>query len=313
MPNVPKQVKAFLLKPTPDRVGIDLSWIPNIETDLASYQISRGGSVIVAETISPTYNIIIGDTLFVSINGDKVQTITFSGLITSGAATLIELVNDINSQIKGGVAELTSILGNSSLLIRSNTNDKSGMVEITGGTANIELGFPSGKFRNNKELTKFQIISSILIINPTIFTDSSGKPHDFYFVKAITTVPLIGQSSIIRSLGNIIDEIPESIFIFGRIHNAGGIPMVNREIILAPCLERAPSLNFGLTDFLSVSNADFGISFDDHIVRTDQDGYFEIQATINTKLRLLIPSINYDRQILTTTQTQDFVALRVVG
>lgn len=84
------------------------------------------------------YNINDGDTLLIKVNGGDAQTITLAGL-TGGAATAEEVAQSINDQIAGARAKVTS--AGTKVTLESDRRGSSSSVQVTGGTANSELGF----------------------------------------------------------------------------------------------------------------------------------------------------------------------------
>lgn len=306
----PKQVKAFLLGSPDDRVGVNLNWLPNLELDLDHYNVYRGGSVILSGPIDPSINVTTGDTLILSVDGGASQTIVFDSLyITDGAATPSELVANLNAFLSGAEAAESQTAIIPAIFVRSLNHGKGGSIEILGGTAAPALGFPGGNFSNNPNITEFQQLGQVLIPD-NFFLDLDGQPHDSYYVEAVTTAPLTSQPSVVKSLGRHLDEVPQKIFIYGKLFDAGGKPLVNERVMIRPAEDSRPSLNYA-SEIMSISSATMGIGMRDHTVFTDQDGYFEIPAIANSKLRLVIPAIEYDNQIQTSNQNQEFTKVEI--
>lgn len=90
---------------------------------------------------SEPYALADNDTLLVRIDGGSVQTITFlTGEFADIAnATAAEVIAVINAKLAGGFADLNS----GDPRINSDVQGTSSHVEITGGTANTALGFPT--------------------------------------------------------------------------------------------------------------------------------------------------------------------------
>lgn len=111
------------------------------------YQWKNGNnslSLYVPSANTPTFALADGQTLTLKINGGAVQTITFraADFADIANATRAEVAAEINGQLVGGsAASLTSnVVG-----IRSSrtTYDGNTSIEVTGGTANGVLGFPT--------------------------------------------------------------------------------------------------------------------------------------------------------------------------
>lgn len=85
-----------------------------------------------------------GQALTVRIDGGSVQTIPFlsSEFAAIGAATAEEVAAVINAKIAGAKATATS--GGTRVTITSDRRGTSSSVEVTGGTANVALGFALG-------------------------------------------------------------------------------------------------------------------------------------------------------------------------
>lgn len=88
-----------------------------------------------------------GDDLDVMVNGIA-QTVTFIGIAVNGAATAEEVADNITAQLvtAGGVAEATAV-ASLDVIIRSAFVGFGASLEVTGGTAAVDLGFyPSAGF-----------------------------------------------------------------------------------------------------------------------------------------------------------------------
>ncbi|HUV39684.1 MAG TPA: hypothetical protein VMY39_08710 [Planctomycetota bacterium] len=88
-----------------------------------------------------------GETLTVKINQGSVQTITFqpSNFDTPAAGTAEEVAAVINAKVTGASATVTS--GGTKVTITSDREGTGSYVEITGGTSNTELGFPTAEIQ----------------------------------------------------------------------------------------------------------------------------------------------------------------------
>lgn len=90
---------------------------------------------------SATYALTNGMNLTVKINGGSVQTIVFStgAFVSIGAATTAEINAVINAALHGGFADANG----GKPRINSDTLGTGSHVEVTGGTSNSVLGFPT--------------------------------------------------------------------------------------------------------------------------------------------------------------------------
>lgn len=309
----PKQVKALLLNPTDDRLGVVLSWLLNTELDMDQYNLFRAGAILVSNSFA-TVALNDGDTLEVVIDGGPKQTVTFSNTyITSGAATAAEIVANLNAVLVGASASLSLTASPTAFVLRSNGPAKPASLEIKAGTTQALLGLPTGVFKNSGTF-KNQKIGEVDELTNT-FQDLDGRAEYQYFVEAETTAGLKSQRSVVKSLGYIADETPERIIIHGTIFDSSGKPLANEGVFLRPVQTKRPALNYKSLDFFfdSIKNAQHGISIKESVSFTDEDGYFEIEAVASTRLRLVIPCIEYDRHIKTGNQTQKFTELLLVN
>lgn len=116
----------------------------NITTDLGGPTTATFTGVKAAvESTAETWNFTGGKTLTVKIQGKAVQTITFvnGDFAVPGAATAEEIVEAANKQIIGGRFKVSS--GGTKVTFESDIGGTSSLVEVTGGTAQVLLAFPS--------------------------------------------------------------------------------------------------------------------------------------------------------------------------
>ncbi len=300
---VPKQVKGLLLNQSPDQSGVQLAWLVLAE-NTERYEVFRIGSIVTSNTNQLALPISDGDTLTISINGNIAQTITFSNtIITDGAATSQEIVDNINAQLVGATA-FRSTNDITNLFIRVPAN-KLASVKVTGGTANAVLNFPTDLCSNNLSTSKSQLVGTTK--NPaSFFEDFDGDKKDHYFVQAVSNTGLIGQASITKSLKEFFDDVPGRTIIFGLIFKTSGEPHADTEVIMSPPEDIFPSLDS------VIQQSSFGISSEDVIVQTDKDGYFEIETMTNIVARIQIPSINYDFIVSIPNRITNFASLSLV-
>jgi len=86
-----------------------------------------------------------GDTLTIRIDNGAAQVVTFAGIATNGAATALEIGQNIANQLAGAGVYTTD--GGQRVRIQSMTTNGNGTVEVTGGTAAVALAFPAGAHR----------------------------------------------------------------------------------------------------------------------------------------------------------------------
>ncbi|MBI1796991.1 MAG: matrixin family metalloprotease, partial [Candidatus Eisenbacteria bacterium] len=87
------------------------------------------------------FNVNNGQTLTISVDGGAAQTITLGG-VTNGAAT----ANQVGLSIAGQIVGANVFLNNAGnrVIVKSQTHNGTGTINVTGGTASANMGFPGG-------------------------------------------------------------------------------------------------------------------------------------------------------------------------
>lgn len=104
---------------------------------------ARGDSGFVSTVNTAPFAVTNGQTLTISIDGGGVQTITFSGLIVSGAATADEISAQISAVLVGGQAWNQQVGNTDVVRMSSDTFGVASTIQVTGGSANTGLAFPT--------------------------------------------------------------------------------------------------------------------------------------------------------------------------
>lgn len=97
----------------------------------------------VRTTIAPPFNVNNGQTVTVRVDGGAAQTATLAG-VTNGAATAQQVAASLGGQIAGATVYFIGTAPGTAVQIVSNQHNGTGTIEVTGGTANANLGFPGG-------------------------------------------------------------------------------------------------------------------------------------------------------------------------
>jgi len=153
-------------------------------------RISRG---FLIGSFSQPFLLTNGDTIDVKIDGESVaQTITFltADFTDISTATAVEIVAVINTNLVGGVAEVTS---DNKISIRTNTFDSSlGSIEITAATGNaINIGF---------------LLNSVANSIPSHFAAAlSGNTEPFNFVEGDKLVVVLDNNPAGRTFDIAMD------------------------------------------------------------------------------------------------------------
>lgn len=138
------------------------------------------------QSSAATFGLANAETLLVAIDGGSVQTITFAtaNFVDITHATATEVANVINAQIKGASATVTS----NKVQITSDSEGLGSSVNVSGGTANGALSFPTGtggtgtgtgNVQNISAVTVAEVVSAIntAITSTGAATNDSGKPR----------------------------------------------------------------------------------------------------------------------------------------
>lgn len=300
----PKQVKALLLNSPDDRQGISLSW-GALADNAAEYEVYRSGAVVQADLSGAVLSISNGDTLDIIVRGGRKQTITFGApYITSGAATVAEIVDNINAYLTDATAFLT--YDTSTLYIRpNNRTGKGAKIQVTGGTANSVLLFPTDEFSVNTATSAKQKIATLNHPDNTLI-DRDGTIYDFYYVQAVSSTGLVGQPSFTKTLELYADDVPTRTIIYGTIVSSDGKPTEKVEVVLRAPETMLPSLNN-----TSFSSSHYGISREEAKFYTDNDGYFECEAVVGSILNLYIPDIKYNYIVQVPPEVIEFTQLSI--
>jgi phage tail sheath protein FI len=141
------------------------------------------------ESGAETYDLSTGgETLLVKIDRGSTQTVTFQTSMfgTPSAATAVEVAAAINAQLSGAKSYTTT--GDTVVRIESDKKGTDSYVEVTGGTANGELAFPTsevqggGNVADIKAVTGAEIKTVVeLAVAGSVVTTTTGN-----FIKLAT-------------------------------------------------------------------------------------------------------------------------------
>lgn len=106
-----------------------------------------GFSASVINANPETYSGLSGQTLTLKVDGGGVQTVTFG----AGDDTAAEVAAAINAQTTGCLAEAIQLGAGVYVNIVSDSTGANSSLEVTGGTANPTLGFPTTAFTSNDQ------------------------------------------------------------------------------------------------------------------------------------------------------------------
>ncbi len=118
----------------------------------------NGTAAVRTAANSETFVLVDGQTLTVAIDGGGVQTITFNTaeFVAIGAATALEVAAVINAEIVGASADDNA----GSPRITSDSKGTGSGVNVTGGTANVVLGFVTGNIAGTGNVVNLAAVTS---------------------------------------------------------------------------------------------------------------------------------------------------------
>jgi len=112
-----------------------------------------GYSASVVNANAETYDLDDGQTLTVKVDDGAVQTATFNTGDFSDIdnATAAEVAAVINTDVTGVTAEAVSVGPDTFVNIKTDSAGTTSKIEVTGGTANTALGFPTSELTSNDQ------------------------------------------------------------------------------------------------------------------------------------------------------------------
>lgn len=143
--------------PTPPSTGPTFP-LPSVQLD--DVRIGFGNAVrgSVTSNNTETFALSDGDTLTVAVDGGGAQTLDFNEVdfANIALATAAEIVFVINAQITGAVADAVG----GAIRLTTNTYGAGGSIQVTGGTGNTALAFPTSVV-SGTNATGVQLINRI--------------------------------------------------------------------------------------------------------------------------------------------------------
>jgi hypothetical protein len=256
---------------------ITLRWAKFPEADVVAYKIFRSIIGFVAPLSDLT-----NKTLQLKINGGPLQTINFSGP---------DAISQINAQVQCAAA-FASYDG-INFLLRSNTREAPGSVEIVGGSAMVTLGLTP---RLITETSEDRLIATVPADpDPTAqleYIDQDGTPSDYY---SISTVNSLSVESIKSTYRKAIPTCGPMCVIEGIIMNAQGTRIADSEVTATV---QVPPERL---------NKMIGINRDPITVYSGSDGRFSLPLLQGILVRLEIPDIKLIRMIIVPNQAYVFL------
>ena len=163
--------------------SINLKWRLNNDESVASTEVYRSIIGFKTGNLFP-YGIASGDTLLIKVNGGLEQTLTFPE--ETDINTLVDFINE-------GLTDANCYLStiDSSFIIRSNTREAPGSVEISGGTALVKFGISLGVITEKSSVNHIGSVPH----GTNIFADLNGTVHDYYCLATINTFGDLSQKT----------------------------------------------------------------------------------------------------------------------
>lgn len=262
-----------------------ISWKANpTSDDILSYHIER--SIVGVETSnSAPFNISIGQTIQLRVDGGNLLTIALNA-ITNGAATANQIVTILNTALSahGGSAKTSS--GGDKVIIQSNRQTDRGSLNVKGGTALSGLGILAGIRKLQSDAVEVANIAS----PGEEFTDEDGEDGYQYRISAENSDNAVGDST--AWFQPFKEVVPTSI-IYGYLISPDGKPMIETRVEFGPPINKTPS-DDSLQGTFPNASAHVGIGVEFRETFTDENGYFQIIVPASAPVRLKIDSISLD-------------------
>jgi hypothetical protein len=255
---------------------INLRWSRFPESDIVSYKLWR--AIIGFE--APMVN-VIGKTLQLKLNGNSLQTITFS---TS------DNVADINLVLNGGKAYLSQ--GGTHFIVRSDLRIAPGSIEIVGGTALTDLGLTAKLITEKSDGVHIaSVVANPVLTTVEQYVDNDGILDDYY---AISSINSLSVESLKTPWAQPINTAGPICVLEGVICNLQGVRIPDVQIIAT--LQTPPkdlSLAYITKTPITVIS---GI-----------DGRFSLPLLQSALVKLEIPAIGYTRMVTVPDQSYIFI------
>lgn len=198
---------------------IVLRWVPNPESDVASYKLCR--SMVGFTALKPVGS-VNGKTLELKFNGGPSLVVTLNDI-----DPIVTQFNDV-IQGNGGMA-FNSLEDTANFIVRSDIREAPGSVQIVGGTAMPDLGLTA---RTIIEKSEEELIATIAALpDPTAvvaYEDSDGVPEDFY---RLSTVSSLNVESIKTPYKQAISFTGAVCVIEGIVTDLQGVRLCDVEVI----------------------------------------------------------------------------------
>lgn len=264
---------------------IVLRWAPFPEADVASYNLCR--SIIGFSAPKPVpLTGIDGLTLELKFDLGSNQLITFNGV-----DPVVDQINAVTSGNGGKAFE--SLNDTANFIVRSDTREAPGKVEIIGGTALALLGLTA---RVIVEKSEEELLANIpALVDPTevvSFEDKDGVPEDYY---RLSTIDSTDTESLKTEYKQAISFTGAVCVIEGIVTDIQGVRLcdveVKAKIIKMPQCPEPPAF----------------VSTDEIITRTGTDGRFSLPLLQGALVQISIPQIALCKNICVPVKAFEFL------
>lgn len=130
---------------------------PQVADDFDDFEVQWAGlAAALTTTRKETYNLTVAGTVLIAVDGGTPQTFTINAMDYADPANALatELRDALNAQITGATA--TALVG-VDVTLTSDTVGFGSKLEITGGTSELEVGFPSLRLIEGNEAFSFTL------------------------------------------------------------------------------------------------------------------------------------------------------------
>lgn len=260
---------------------ISLRWAPFPGADVTAYRVYRSIIGFAATLVDPS--VVDGKDLELKIDGGSLQVISFSG--TDPVA------DQINASLDGAKAFVSD--DDTQILIRSNTREAPGSVEIFGGTALSDLGLV---VKTYTEKSHDELVGEIQALSDpsevVVFDDPDGVLEDWY---AVTTLNSQGQESNKSPYKQATSTTGKVCVLEGLLTDLQGVRIPDAKV------------EAELVQFPHDTDAPSHISTEPVTTLTREDGRFSLPLLQGALVALKIPAVGYNRNIKVPEKAFEFI------
>lgn len=261
------------------------------DADIVVEYRKEGAAAFVAKSITPTsgavtsgnaetYTLVDGQTLDVAVDGGVPQTATFNlaDFVDINNATAAEIAAVITTDIVGATAADVGGF----VVITSDTAGDTSSIQVTGGTANVALGFPTSL--NSGQTFLVEIGDGVYTI---LFFASELDTVGSFTVKVTgaTITQHVAIASVLAAGTTPTVAAVQTCVINGHVFDPSGRPL------------QGAGVGARIIGFPSIEQNSIGLTTNEVTAVTDANGEFFLTLVRLAEVEVTIPVMNYRRQI----------------